>query len=288
MNLLRNMIEGVKELGRDAIMVTFNLPSIIYEIGRIIVTNPTGQNGTNVPKQIVLAALTPVILPWRAFEVFIGGITGIWFFPTGITYDGNPAMTRFSNENWYFINGICTDEEGVAWCCRRLEDRFRQRIRGIYNRTYGLFVDGIECMEERSFDVDTRLTSEIVSIIARDLDDTSISKVVLIGHSQGTIILELLMNNTTIVDLVTQYPGKLSVCTFASAADEFTNINGNAFTEHYANEFDPVAKIGVWSFLGKYQGTIYMNRNREGHPFSDYSLNQADYTPNAGAWLVNL
>lgn len=81
-------------------------------------------------------------------------------------------------------------------------------------------------------------------------------RVVIIAHSQGGIIL-----SNTVRELLerSRAPGgvslavalrRLEVYSFCSAADEFSG-KGEIFAEHFASEYDFVARIGVLHFSGK-------------------------------------
>lgn len=92
----------------------------------------------------------------------------------------------------------------------------------ISTRSYGIFADLGECLIQRAIsyhDFGVRLTYDQVKAF---LVDPTVSKVVLIGHSQGGIIASLAID-----DLLAQLPvktmSKLEVYTFGSAASHFSN-----------------------------------------------------------------
>ena len=89
-------------------------------------------------------------------------------------------------------------------------------------RSYGIFADLGQCLIQRAIsyhDFGVRLTYDQVKAF---LVDPTVSKVVLIGHSQGGIIASLAID-----DLLAQLPAstmsKLEVYTFGSAASHFSN-----------------------------------------------------------------
>ena len=159
------------------------------------------------------------------------------------------------------------------------------------------------CLVQRAVsyhDFGTRLTYDHVKAM---LVDPTVTKVVLIGHSQGGIII-----SQTIDDLLSQLPAKtmskLEVYTFGSAASHFSNpsltltskplVNQSCdqacltdsqskvylpdtrqsnhiipHMEHYANEFDLVPRWGVLHSVqdvldARYAGSIFVRLGASG------------------------
>ena len=173
------------------------------------------------------------------------------------------------------------------------------------------------CLIQRAVsyhDFGTRLTYAYVKAM---LVDPTVTKVVLIGHSQGGIIV-----SQTIDDLLSQLPAKtmskLEVYTFGSAASHFSNpsltlgskpsVNQSCeqpslrnsqskvylpdtsqsnhiipHMEHYANEFDLVPRWGVLHSVqdvldARYAGSIFVRLGASGvWPHSIQVLNRRFY-----------
>ena len=173
------------------------------------------------------------------------------------------------------------------------------------------------CLVQRAVsyhDYGTRLTYTYVKAM---LVDPTVTKVVLIGHSQGGIII-----SQTIDDLLSQLPAKtmskLEVYTFGSAASHFSNpsvtlgpkssVNQSCeqpslrnsqskvylpdtsqsnhiipHMEHYANELDLVPKWGVLHSVqdvldARYAGSIFVRLGASGvWPHSIQALNLRCY-----------
>ncbi|CAG8764650.1 1731_t:CDS:1, partial [Cetraspora pellucida] len=74
---------------------------------------------------------------------------------------------------------------------------------------------------------------------------------------------------------------KLEVYTFANISREFINPKGLIkCIEHYANEYDFIAKIGVLREVcnPRFNGKIFVHKNARGHLFNRYySLDPDDY-----------
>ncbi|KAI4178709.1 MAG: hypothetical protein LQ346_007361, partial [Caloplaca aetnensis] len=95
------------------------------------------------------------------------------------------------SERWVFINGICTGSTGLQQNIDRLSLLFGRKVLGIHNESYGFLSDLLECLLQRCMSyntMDVRIACEVV----RDrLVDPEVKKVVLIGHSQGGIIVSM-------------------------------------------------------------------------------------------------
>ncbi len=179
-------------------------------------------------------------------------------------------------------------------------------------RSYGIFGDLGQCLIQRALtyhDFASRLTYNEVRAM---LVNPTVTKVVLIGHSQGGIIISQAIDN-----LISQLPvktmSKLEVYTFGSAASHFSNpsltLGFNSSTnrpselssikqsrskiypadatqrnhvishmEHYANEYDIVPRWGVLHSVHdvlktRYAGSIFVRMGASGMLESFIDLN---------------
>ena len=148
---------------------------------------------------LVLAVPAFVILPGIGIVVAIfivfGGVA-LAFDPVqgpGVVLSAPPIddakalerYTSFPHERWVFVNGCCVTGWALQQNVNRLSRLFGRPVLGVHNRTHGLVGDLLECIVQRSFNFyfqDTRIAFEYVQgYLARH----DITKVVLIGHSQG-------------------------------------------------------------------------------------------------------
>lgn len=219
---------------------------------------------------------------------------------------------QHKNERWVFVNGICTGHSTSQLEIDRLSKIFGRAVVGIHNKSYGMLADLGMCLIQRAIayhDLGTRLTYAYVKAI---LVDPTVTKVVLIGHSQGGIIV-----SQAIDDLFTQLPAstmsKLEVYTFGSAASHFSNpsisllshacsanqpgeqpslkisqskvglTNANQgkqvipHMEHYANEYDIVPRWGVLHSVQdvidiRYAGSVFVQMGASGHMLIQHYL----------------
>ena len=110
--------------------------------------------------------------------------------------DGDTVLSaeQHGSERWLFVNGCATGHAGLQKNIDRLSKTFGRAIIGVHNNTYGLVADLIECLIQRCFSyrtMDVRVTYDYVKAC---LIDPTVTKVVLIGHSQGGIIISLVLD----------------------------------------------------------------------------------------------
>jgi len=218
--------------------------------------------------------------------------------------DGQPPVNDES-ELWFFINGIATGDNWLQSNLNLLASTFQREIVGIHNPTKGLLFDLIECLIQRDLDYKTQDIRQGRMQLRAALSSQATTKVVLILHSQGGIegssILDWLL-----ADLSHTIVSKLEIFTFGNAARHFNNPlltssqsreNGAGrgervikYIEHYANNSDFVANIGVLNFTSPaaqpyadgnaFAGPVFV-REGTGHLLDMHYLDNM-FTRNAG------
>src|SRR5262249_49444321 len=98
------------------------------------------------------------------------------------------GATQLGKEQWFFINGIGTDKDLALKNAERLRDLFAKEFITIYNPTQGLLLDLAESALQKFRNVNTEPVARAFIEIATALADNNVNKVVVIAHSQGTII----------------------------------------------------------------------------------------------------
>jgi hypothetical protein len=240
--------------------------------------------------------------------------------------NGNPPsptyVSRFEerlesprNEKWLFINGIANELTWFQRSCDKIRNTFKREVKGIYNRSDGILWDLIECCGERS--AVTEKSNELIErtqsskaaqkSLEEELTDAlwptdgiAPDKVVMIAHSQGCLILRLVLQK-----LVSENPAgsqeirvmkdRLRVFTFGNPSIDWRAIDETAqslskyatATEHFAHEVDFVARLGVVTYSvdpdsGYDADSIFYSKEGRGHLFgAHYPLEKNAYT-NAG------
>lgn len=150
--------------------------------------------------------------------------------------------------------------------------------------------------------MDVRVT---YSYVKATLVDPTVSKVVLIGHSQGGIIISLVIDQL-FTELPASCMSKLEIYTFGSAASHFSNPLASmtsmtvaddlplpptkvhfdrptqpkhviSHIEHYANEKDMVPRWGVLHCVqdvlnNRYTGSVFVRMGASGHMFNQHYM----------------
>jgi len=178
---------------------------------------------------------------------------------------------------------------------------FARPILGIHNRSYGIIFDLLECLIQRDFSYMTSDIRIVYNTLKSELLSDSTDKVVLLAHSQGGIIISAALD-ALYADLPPAAWDKLEIYTFGCAANHFNNPPrciqchnrscnplpglpkhppGNkrqiGVIEHYTNEKDFVARLGVLRFVKKpgdneFVGKVFMRLGEGGHLFCQHYL----------------
>ena len=258
---------------RDILLVLIFLPLIVLELIRIVLealffARPgtelyiySAANIWSMIKQIifVLLSLSPIwwsIWLYRLLMLTLQNLLrllpqewakkwDIWPLQKKPAYKGFRVRDDAKNLT-FFVNGICVDKNWLALNCKTLEAYLGGQVVGIHNQTFGMIIDLVECILQRDLRFYTESVQQAIDEIVPALENViAPAKVRLIGHSQGGIIVSL------VVDYLVYYRkdllANLEVYTFASAADKFVAIpapNQGIPVKHYGNQFDLVAIIG--------------------------------------------
>ena len=132
------------------------------------------------------------------------------------------SAEQHKDERWLFINGCASSHSILQANIDRVSQIFGRAVLGIHNKTYGLIVDVIECLIQRVFSYNTTAVRVTYEQIKAVLCDPTVLKVVVIGHSQGGLIISLVLDHL-FDELPSSAMAKLEVYTFGSAASHFSN-----------------------------------------------------------------
>ncbi|KAI4248989.1 MAG: hypothetical protein LQ352_005773 [Teloschistes flavicans] len=194
------------------------------------------------------------------------------------------------HERWIFINGICTGSSGLQENVDRLSLLFGRSVLGIHNQSAGMIGDVLECLLQRCLSYKTMDVRVAYEIVKGCLMDPEAKKVVLIGHSQGGIIVSMVLDEL-FPELPNESMSKLEIYTFGSAASYFhdppnappTDATDSPprdcikYIEHYANEYDMVPRWGVLYatralLTNRYAGAVFVHMGATGHMFVQHYL----------------
>lgn len=176
------------------------------------------------------------------------------------------------DEVWFFLNGICTDENVLRLNGEALANIFGRRVGLLHNPSDGIVLDLLECLAGRTVEIMTAVSESVTNILESALESDK-SKVVLIAHSQGGII-----SANAVMGLRERLSGerrswleRLELYTFASAATVLEAPE--VYAEHFYNRRDYVARIGVAANEHRISGRFFP-LEAPGHLLNAHHLNR--------------
>ena len=245
----------------------------------------------------------PKYLPGIGDAVFWRPTTVL--FEPGVDYD----PYAFPEEAWIFINGIATNERVSRINAKYLVTLFHRPLTIIQNATDSIGVDLFESVIGKAWEVHTEPAAKAYPFIHRALHDPEKKRVVVICHSQGTIImsnvLRALLNDDhrDLLDAAGRRAGdmeggdachpledpehlkKLEIYAFANAATlmcympGFETAQGHPvpWIENFGNEYDLVARTGMLAPKKKERGIVidggnYVKQGMWGHVLNAHYL----------------
>lgn len=113
-------------------------------------------------------------------------------------------------------------QSSLKYTCDRLSATFKRPITGIHNRSYGIVGDILECLVQRCLRYSTTDVRVAFETIAPELIDHATDRIVIVAHSQGGIIVSLVLDRM-LAELPKKSLSKLEIYTFGSAAAHFNN-----------------------------------------------------------------
>ncbi|KAA8910666.1 hypothetical protein FN846DRAFT_938118 [Sphaerosporella brunnea] len=279
-------------------------------------SHPTLANLRDLVLHATLLVLTPTffITGARVALLFPGWISSVYLLVftalllmLSIPLNAGPRILHSKTfypphpgERWLFVNGVCAGTTRLQENLDSISSIFHRPIVGIHNRTYGLVFDLLECMAQRDFGYMTGDIRATYNKIKEVLLEDGVEKVVVLAHSQGGLIVGATVD-ALCADLPPATLERLEIYTFGNAANHFSNpprcvhvhnANGSQTTlsnypsatkrqipiiEHYANQKDFVANLGVLNFVrtkeeNEFVGKVFVWLEKGGHLFWEHYL----------------
>jgi hypothetical protein len=94
----------------------------------------------------------------------------------------------YPRESWLLANGICTDDAVLELNARYLHRLFGRPLTLLHNQTYGAALDLAECAFGKGWLASTEAVRKLFPAFYAELKRPDIDRVVLLAHSQGTIL----------------------------------------------------------------------------------------------------
>jgi hypothetical protein len=241
--------------------------------------------------------------------------------------DQYESYTSFPDESWFFVNGVMTNDAVAQVNAGLLSELFHRPITLIQNSTSSLITDLLQCAIDKMNWRVSEPATKAFPILYDALTSPNKQRVVLIAHSQGTIIaavllrllLELAKGRSAPVFVAAGEAGvplpaaapappewiplpdaplnlaefgplterdlaKLEIYCFATCANTVTHLRppaqgkrGVPHIEHFGNEFDIVARLGMQApnALGRgirIEGPRYVRLGGWGHLLNAHYL----------------
>ncbi|CAN0368202.1 unnamed protein product [Pylaiella littoralis] len=183
-------------------------------------------------------------------------------------------------ESFFYVNGICTTHRMALATGAELSEMFNKNVTVVHNPTDSALMDLAECIIGKLWTGQSFATSKPSSLLLdkllKTLKDTTIPKVVLVAHSQGTIIASDVLGrlwNAVAME-------KLEMYNLANAAHWMDQRDGYPYIESLCNQRDSVAMLGanapervkkMWN-IDIAGPVLYPSTSRWGHMISAHYL----------------
>lgn len=190
------------------------------------------------------------------------------FFYINSEYIKNEPELDTNNNCYIFINGILSNESIVFNNKKNLENFLNKPINILHNSSNSLLMDLFEAFIGKETDILTEPSKLALSTIITKLLDDNINKVIIIAHSQGTIIISNVIKRLNKFGLDKKhYLEKLEIYCFATCCTSMKYILENyPYIEHFGNDNDIICKLGCNAKeYTDINGKIYINKNSYGH-----------------------
>ncbi|GLQ30791.1 hypothetical protein [Litoribrevibacter albus] len=136
--------------------------------------------------------------PW-ASTLLPPFVRDLFWRPSNYFQQADPfdCVTTYSDEHWFFLNGIATNQAVAEMNSSLISEMFLRPVTVIHNETDSTVLDLIQCAIGKSFKTDPSLNDaqsmtepavKATVAILEALKDPARNRVVLLCHSQGTII----------------------------------------------------------------------------------------------------
>jgi len=118
-------------------------------------------------------------------------LQNLFWCPTVILQrpDHNGSYTTYPEESWFFVNGIMTNDSMAQLNAAYLAYLFHRPITLVQNSTSSFWVDMLQCAIGKEWNRMTEPAIKAFPPIYAALKDPCKQRVVVVAHSQGTIIM---------------------------------------------------------------------------------------------------
>tara|TARA_B100000941_G_C28485366_1_gene544639 strand:- start:91 stop:966 length:876 start_codon:yes stop_codon:yes gene_type:complete len=178
-----------------------------------------------------------------------------------------------------FLNGILYNDTTIKQTQALLRKMFNRPINILKNASDSIVSDVIETLIGKSTqELDEASTIALYTICNKLLDE-KIDKLIVICHSQGSVIMSNVLKHLYKLGLnKKEYMEKLEIYSFATCATKMNYVVDELpYMEHFANDNDFVANLGCncaddIKHLISIDGKMQIKRNKSGHMFNTHYI----------------
>lgn len=217
---------------------------------------------------------------------FLPDFIGNFFFGDNSRYIEDSLTKSKNTSRCIYINGILTDFKTIESHKKKLKEVFPYLppIDCFYNATDNFISDIFECIINKQTDNHSEASQKLFNNIVRLLVDPSINNIIIIAHSQGTILISFILLKLKEIGLDKKiYMEKLQIFLFSNCSTSTKYVLPEKklpYIESLSNEHDFVSKLGMTSSCIDFidiDGEQIIFKKRYGHLFiKNYLCNLND------------
>lgn len=143
-----------------------------------------------------LAHILIQAFPWKPPGAELLPFSDLLFRPSAVfRYPEHTGTQNPTPEQaWFFINGICTDRSVVELNAQYLYELFGRPLTVLHNYTRGIAADLAACAVGKEWDRVTESVTVAYPAVYAALKDSGCRRVILLAHSQGTILSAVILH----------------------------------------------------------------------------------------------
>lgn len=269
--LVRRLTSNRDSIRRDVDLAVRNLPTLplimwppLSEPGIRSELDPASYNSAGDIVTVVAQAL----LPARRKPISAG---------TLVCHPDHQA-DEMQSSRWFFINGVVTAPPLAILHAQEIARVFRRPVHLIHTPTWGVVRDVWDSITARTLKKDGHLSRPAFYVVQRALERHD--HVVLVCHSQGTIVASYIVRKLLKHPSTRHLVGKLEIYCVAGVADglhidpELSKEAGHPvpYVEHFANGRDFFCRVGILAHLDSTAGHVFCIPERTGHLLNEHYL----------------
>ncbi len=201
------------------------------------------------------------------------------------------SYTSYPDEAWFFINGVMTNDAVAQVNAALLAELFHRPITLIQNSTSSLLTDLLQCALDK---MNWRITEPVVKAfpaIYEALASPDKQRVVLIAHSQGTIVAAVLLRLLKLITRREPRPGEpLAAAAYAGPEIIFPSDEPLDAADFAPLEESQLAKLEIYSFATCANVVTHLRPAEEGKravPYIEHFGNEYDIVARLGMQAPN-